>query len=391
MMPLLPISTLAAVRRRLAQIKQSPHAGRGIRWGLGVAALAAVAALTFGSDTGVFENLSKGGAAALETSSPVKGRLPSFDGAVEWLNSPALTGEQLRGKVVLVDFWTYSCINCIRTLPYIQAWAKKYKDEGLVVIGVHTPEFAFEKKIANVRRAVSDFKIAYPVAVDNDFKIWRAFDNSYWPALYFVDAKGQIRHQQFGEGNYEKSERVIQELLREQSAEPAKVTTDAVPPEAKGAEAAPDLRNLRSGETYLGSRQTSNFVSPQVLKTGAAQDYSVGAPRLNEWGLIGNWTVDPEQASLNRAGGSIVYRFSARDLHLVLGPGADGQPVRFQVKIDGKAPGASHGADIDADGNGTVTATRLYQLVRQEGRVEDRTFEIRFLDPGVEAFVFTFG
>ncbi|MDB5533246.1 MAG: dipZ, partial [Hyphomicrobiales bacterium] len=304
-MPLLLISSLVALivgERILAWMMPSLGVGERVRRALGMAVLAGVAAIAFGLfysgtatlEQGMPDNFGQQAAAEpgrpFHSNLPVKGRLPSLDGAVEWLNSPPLSSEQLRGKVVLVDFWTYSCINCIRTLPYVQAWAAKYKDQGLVVIGVHTPEFAFEKKIGNVKKAVGDFKIAYPVAIDNNFKVWRAFDNSYWPALYFVDAKGQIRHQQFGEGNYEKSEKVIQELLRELSAETAAtVTTDPVAPDAKGAEAAPDLRNLRSGETYLGSRQASNFVSPQGLKAGA-RDYSVASPKLNEWGLIGNWT-----------------------------------------------------------------------------------------------------
>lgn len=290
---------------------------------------------------------------------------------------------------VLVDFWTYSCINCIRTLPYIRAWAEKYKDQGLVVIGVHTPEFAFEKRVGNVRRAVEQFKIRYPVAVDGDFRIWRAFGNSYWPALYFIDASGQIRHHQFGEGGYEQSEAVIQALLKEAGAQ--KAGTAPVKFDTSGAQAAPDLDNVRSRETYIGYQQASGFASPEGLRAGTARDYTIAEPRLNSWGLSGNWTVDAEQATLNRAGGGIAYRFRARDLHLVLGPGADGTPVRFRVLVDGKAPGASHGTDTDPDGNGTVTQTRLYQLVRQPGKVGEHTFDIRFLDPGVQAFVFTFG
>jgi thiol-disulfide isomerase/thioredoxin len=308
---------------------------------------------------------------------------------VQWLNSPPLTAEQLRGKVVLVDFWTYSCINCIRTIPYVRAWAEKYRDQGLVVIGVHSPEFAFEKNIDNVKKALGDFKIDYPVAVDSNFKIWRAFDNSYWPAHYFIDAKGQIRYHQFGEGDYDKSEKVIQDLLAEAGSQKAK--GDLVVPDAMGAQAAPDLGDIRSGETYIGYKQASNFVSPEGVTPNASQAYTPGKPALNEWGLNGNWTVGAEQATLDQSGGGITYRFSARDLHLVLGPRADGKPVRFQVTVDGKAPGENHGADTDADGNGTVTETRLYQLVRQAGSVEERTFEVRFLDPGVEAFVFTFG
>jgi peroxiredoxin len=295
----------------------------------------------------------------------------------------------LRGKVVLVDFWTYSCINCIRTVPYVRAWAEKYKDEGLVVIGVHAPEFAFEKKIDNVRKAVEDFGIGYPIAIDNDFRIWRAFENSYWPAHYLIDAKGQLRYHHFGEGNYAQTEKAIQDLLREAGN---KMAADAtVAPDTKGAEMAPDLQNIRSGETYLGYQRSANFVSPQGLVWDTPRDYSVSDPGFNEWGLSGRWTIGAEKAVLDNAGGGVAYRFSARDLHLVLGPAAGGKPVRFKVTVDGKAPGKDHGADIDADGNGTVTTTKLYQLVRQSNDVEARNFEIRFLDPGAEAYAFTFG
>jgi cytochrome c biogenesis protein CcdA/thiol-disulfide isomerase/thioredoxin len=409
--------------RVFAAMKRSLVAGEWIRRGLGVAVLSGVATIGLGADTGLLTRFSSGRTSTLEqalldafnsnrqepsmvasnrmvlaandasqpfeSGLPREGRFPSLDGAVEWLNSPPLSVEQLRGKVVLVDFWTYSCINCIRTLPYIRAWAEKYADQGLVVIGVHAPEFAFEKQIGNVRQAIKDFQIGFPVAVDNDFKIWRAFDNNYWPAQYFIDAKGQIRYHQSGEGDYDKSEKVIQDLLAE--AGNRKPVSGAATPDAKGAQAAPDLGNIRSGETYIGYRQAANFISPEGMKRNAARDYTTGKPGLNEWSLAGNWTVGPEQATLDQPGGAITYRFSARDLHLVLSPNADGRPVRFQVKVDGKAPGESHGTDVDAEGSGAVTQTRLYQLVRQAGDVEERTFEIRFLDPGVEAFVFTFG
>jgi Redoxin. len=266
---------------------------------------------------------------------------------------------------------------------------KKYKDQGLVVIGVHTPEFAFEKKIENVKRGVTDFDLPYPVAVDNNFKIWRAFSNSYWPAHYFIDANGQIRHHHFGEGEHEESERVIQDLL----AEAGKLNTEnsVVKLDTRGAEAAPDLGSIQSQETYIGYQRASNFVSPEGVKNDAERTYSAGQPRLNEWSLQGKWTVGAEQATLNQEGGGLTYRFRARDLHLVLGSSTDGKPIRFNIKIDGRVPGESHGADVDAAGNGTVTQTRLYQLVRQAGDVRERTFEIWFLDPGLEAFVFTFG
>lgn len=406
--------------RVFAAMKRSLGLGERLRQGLGVAVLAGVAAIALGFDTGLLARLSYASTTTLEQSLldrlhgesgearvsaapaandpqpayrsdlPVEGTFPSLDGAVEWLNSKPLTVEQLRGKVVLVDFWTYSCINCIRTVPYVRAWAEKYRDQGLVVIGVHAPEFAFEKRIDNVKRAVKDFGIGYPVAIDNDFAIWRAFANSYWPAHYFIDAEGRIRHHHFGEGDHAQSERVIQELLAE-AAGRRKGDGGLVTPNAKGAEAAPDFANLQSGEDYVGYMRAGNFISPEGVAADEARDYTVGRPRLNQWGLAGNWTVGAEQATLNRAGGGIAYRFSARDLHLVLGPGAGGKKVRFQVKVDGVAPGSDHGSDVDPDGNGTVSETRLYQLVRQSADVRDRTFEIRFLDPGVEAFVFTFG
>ncbi|WEX91355.1 cytochrome c biogenesis protein DipZ [Sinorhizobium garamanticum] len=408
--------------RVFAAMKRSLGLGERLRQGLGITVLAGVAAIALGLDTGLLARLSYAGTTNLEqallnrlradasgattvdraaspadrqqqtyrSSLPVEGILPPLDGAVEWLNSKPLTVEALRGKVVLIDFWTYSCINCIRTIPYVRAWAEKYRDQGLVVIGVHAPEFAFEKSIDNVKRAVRDFKIGYPVAIDNDFAIWRAFGNSYWPAHYFIDAKGQIRHHHFGEGDYEQSERVIQDLLAEAAGD-RRAGSGLVRPEVKGAEAAPDFANLQSGEDYVGYMRAANFVSPEGVAADEPRDYTSGKPRLNQWGLAGNWTVGPEQATLNRAGGGITYKFSARDLHLVLGPGAGGRKVRFQVKVDGVAPGPDHGADIDRDGNGAVSETRLYQLVRQSGEVRERTFEIRFLDPGVEAFVFTFG
>ncbi|MBY5590026.1 cytochrome c biogenesis protein DipZ [Rhizobium leguminosarum] len=411
--------------RIFTAMKRSLGVGDRIRQGLGAAVLAGVAVIALGLDTSLLARLSYASTTSLEqavldrlhakrlsgasselasnevmiaaadaknpfrSDLPVEGPAPSLDGAVEWLNSAPLTTEQLRGKVVLVDFWTYSCINCIRTIPYVRAWAEKYADQGLVVIGVHAPEFAFEKKIDNVKKAIGDFQIGYPVAIDNDYGIWRAFENSYWPAAYLIDAKGQIRYHHFGEGNYNRTEKAIQDLLREAGSQ----TTASAPvvPDAKGVEAGPDLGNIRSGETYLGYQQAANFASPEGLQADTAKNYSIAEPGLNGWGLSGTWTVGRDQATLDQPGGGITYRFSARDLHLVLGPGAGDKPIRFQVKIDGKAPGPDHGSDIDADGNGTVTATRLYQLVRQSGTVAARNFEIRFLDPGVQAYAFTFG
>jgi cytochrome c biogenesis protein CcdA/thiol-disulfide isomerase/thioredoxin len=325
---------------------------------------------------------------AAEESLPVEGDAPSLSGAVQWLNSPPLTMEALKGKVVLVDFWTYSCINCLRAIPYVRAWAEKYRDQGLVVIGVHAPEFAFEKNVDNVRKAVSDLKIDYPVAIDNDYAIWRAFQNQYWPAHYFIDAQGRIRHHHFGEGDYDGSERVIQQLLAEagKSASAGLVTVNA-----SGVEAASDMKDVQSPETYVGYLRSENFVSNGGAVPDARHLYELQAPRLNEWGVSGDWTIGGESAVLNEKGGSIAYRFHARDLHLVLGPGPSGAPVRFRVTIDGKAPGERHGEDTDGEGLGVVTQQRLYQLVRQTGEVGDHTFKIEFLDPGVQAFAFTFG
>ncbi len=415
---------LSAGGKIFARMKQSLGVSERIRQFAGAAVLAGVAAIALGLDTGLLARLSyastgsfeqalleklhpKASVTGTEVASngamkiasdaarpfhsdlPVAGPAPSLDGAVTWLNSPPLTSTELRGKVVLVDFWTYSCINCIRTIPYVRAWAEKYKDQGLVVIGVHAPEFAFEKNVDNVKKAIADFQIGYPVAIDNNYTIWRAFENNYWPAHYLIDAKGQVRYQHFGEGNYRQTEQAIQDLLREAGSDMAQ--SGPVVPDAKGAEASPDLGHIRSGETYVGYKQATGFVSPERVKADAAADYSVANPGLNQWGLAGSWTVGAEQASLDKAGGGISYRFSARDLHLVLGPSPDGKPIRFQVTVDGKAPGADHGSDIDAAGNGTVTATKLYQLVRQSGDVTARNFEIRFLDPGVQAYAFTFG
>jgi cytochrome c biogenesis protein CcdA/thiol-disulfide isomerase/thioredoxin len=321
---------------------------------------------------------------------PVEGSLPSLAGGVEWLNSPPLTPDELKGKVVLVDFWTYSCINCLRSIPYVRAWADKYKDQGLVVIGVHAPEFAFEKNIGNVKQAVAKLRIDYPVAVDNDYAIWRAFNNEYWPADYFIDAKGQIRHHFFGEGDYAESEKVIQQLLAE--AGKGNLPVDMVSVSATGAEAASDAADVKSPETYIGFARSENFASPGGAVGDTPHVYSTGDLKpLNNWGLSGDWTIGGQSATLNKTDGAIAFRFHARDLHLVLGPSADGKPVRFRVTIDGAAPGESHGADINADGEGMVTDHRLYQLVRQSGPIMDHTFSIQFLDPDVQAYAFTFG
>jgi thiol-disulfide isomerase/thioredoxin len=321
---------------------------------------------------------------------PVEGELPSLDGATDWLNSPPLTPAGLRGRVVLVDFWTYSCINWRRTLPYLRAWADKYRAQGLVVIGAHTPEFQFEKNLSNVRWAIKDMGIAYPVAVDSDYAIWRAFANEYWPALYFVDARGQIRHHQFGEGDYELSERVIQELLIEAGATEA--PGDLVSVDARGVEVVAAWDTLQSPETYVGYERAEGFASPR----GAAPDERrvYAAPTrlaLNQWALTGDWTVANWSAASNEAEGRIAYRFHARDLHLVMGPVAPGGTVRFRVLVDGQPPGAAHGVDVDAEGSGSLTQQRLYQLIRQPKPIVDRLFEIQFLDSGAEVFSFTFG
>jgi cytochrome c biogenesis protein CcdA/thiol-disulfide isomerase/thioredoxin len=326
------------------------------------------------------------GASAL----PVIGKLPPLDGATEWLNSPPLTADGLRGHVVVFDFWTYSCINCLRALPYVKAWYEKYRDKGLVVIGIHAPEFAFEKDLSNVRREVKALGVTYPVAVDNGYKLWRAFGNEYWPAHYFVDASGNIRHTHFGEGEYDASERVIQQLLAEAGG--GNMPTDLVSATGSGAALASDEAHVLSPETYIGHSRADNFASPGGQVPAVAHDYTVPAKlSLNAWALGGNWTVSEESAAANAAQTHIAFHFQARDLHLVLGPGPDGKPVRFRVRLDGRPPGDDHGTDVDADGNGTVTEERLYQLIRQSGEIRDHTFEIEFLDPGVVGYAFTFG
>jgi thiol-disulfide isomerase/thioredoxin len=398
-------------------MKKSIGAGEWVRRGLGAAVLVAIA---LGADTGFLTNISVGGTTTLEqglldrlrpnqkaamtgpsttmqakpsdeanAELPVEELMPTLDGAQEWLNSPPLTLEALKGKVVLVDFWTYSCINCLRSIPYVRAWAEKYRDHGLVVIGVHAPEFAFERNVANVKAALGTFKIGYPVAIDNEYKIWRSFENEYWPAHYFIDGNGKVRHHHFGEGEYDESEEIIQRMLKD--AGNKDVPGGLVTVNASGAQAAADAGDVRSPETYVGYDRGNHFVSPGGAVSDKSHTYAAGEPQLNEWSLTGNWTVGPERAQLDEKDGSIVYRFHARDLHLVLGPSMENSKIRFRITIDGKAPGDAHGVDTDADGNGEVTTQRLYQLVRSTGTVADHTFEIRFLDPGVQAYAFTFG
>jgi len=320
---------------------------------------------------------------------PIEGNLPSFEGATGWLNSPPLTPSGLRGHVVVIDIWTYTCINWLRTLPYVRAWAERYKDQGLVVVGVHTPEFPFEKDVDNIRRAVKDMRIGYPVAIDSDYGVWRALNNQYWPALYIVDTQGRIRYRHFGEGEYDMSERVIQQLLLEAGAGRSHGLASV---DAKGIEVAADWDDLMSGENYVGYERTENFASPGATAQDQSHVYTVPATlKLNHWALLGDWTVEKGAIALDRPKGRIAYRFHARDLHLVMGPPAKGTSVRFRVLIDGHPPGPAHGSDVDAEGNGNLNEQRTYQLIRQPAPITDRTFEIEFLDPGAQAFAFTFG
>ena len=331
--------------------------------------------------------------AGLHTASvrlPVEGEMPAFGGATGWLNSPPLTRAGLRGQVVLAGFWTYTCINWLRQLPYVRAWAAKYAGHGLAVIGVHTPEFAFEHIPDNVGRATKDMGIAYPVALDNDYAIWRAFANHYWPALYFADAQGHIRHHHFGEGEYQQSEMIIQHLLAEAGS--GDIGQELVSVDARGIEAPADWANLRSAENYTGYERTENFASPGGVRPGQRHSYAAPAQLgLNHWALSGDWTMEEQATTLNTPNGRIVCRFHARDLHLVMGPAGPGTSAAFRVLIDGQPPGADRGTDVDDQGHGKVTQQRLYQLIRQRGPITDRTFEITFPDPGVQAYVFTFG
>jgi thiol-disulfide isomerase/thioredoxin len=356
---------------------------RDRRWFLTTAAMTMAAAQIGDASQAITES-------ARAVRLPNEGGFPSLGGATGWLNSQPLTPAGLRGKVVLVNFWTYTCVNWRRTLPYVRAWSQKYKDHGLVVLGVHTPEFSFEHNVDNIRWALKDMKIEYPVAVDSDYAIWRAFDNEYWPANYFIDAKGHIRHHQFGEGEYLQGEAVIQQLLAEAGFDGFNREPDVV--NAYGAEVGADLGNLRSSETYVGYEQTKNFASPHGAAWNKSHTYSFPVRLdLNSWALAGNWTSGKEGVALNRSDGRIAYRFHARDLNLVMGPSTQGKSVRFRVLLDGHPPAAAHGADIDDQGNGIVVEQRLYQLIRQREQIADRQFEIQFIDAGAEAFDFTFG
>jgi cytochrome c biogenesis protein CcdA/thiol-disulfide isomerase/thioredoxin len=393
-----------------ALMKRSLGAGEWLRRGLGALVLCGVAAIALGLDTGLLTRVSLASTGGIEQKLldavrpapvsaaavvkpgeplPVEGELPSLAGATQWLNSPPLSAQSLRGKVVLVDFWTYSCINCLRALPYVRGWADKYKDHGLVVIGVHAPEFAFEKDPANVAKAVKDLGVDYPVALDNRYAIWQGFNNQYWPAHYFIDAQGRIRHHHFGEGGYQESEDVIRQLLAD--AGHKDLPGGYVRADRRGVEAADSGDATRSPETYVGYARARNFVGGRVAHDEAWNYRAPDALGTNQWSLDGRWNVHAENAQLLQAGGRIVYRFRGRDLHLVLGPAGDGKPVRFRITLDGKAPGADHGMDTDAEGNGVITSQRLYQLVRQANGSGERVFEITFLDPGAQAFAFTFG
>jgi cytochrome c biogenesis protein CcdA/thiol-disulfide isomerase/thioredoxin len=416
--------------RIFAALKRSLGLGEWVRRTLGVAVLLAVVAIALGWDSSVLTRMSLAGTNRLEQTlidairpdavvhggdatiamsnsmtgaptmmmsakhsdePPIEGEIPSLSGATAWLNSPPLMPEKLRGKVVLVDFWTYSCINCLRALPYVKAWYDKYRDHGLVIIGVHAPEFAFEKDLRNVSRAVADLGITYPVALDDNYAIWQGFNNQYWPAHYFIDATGHIRGHHFGEGDYQESEQTIRRLLADAGYENLPLlgieTGHAV-----GVEAAADEAHDQSPETYIGYARASNFRSPGGLIPDRAERYTAAASlNLNQWSLAGKWVVDREKAVLIAAPGRIAYRFQARDLHLVLGPGANGKPVRFRVQLDGADPGPNHGADTNPAGEGVIKEQRLYQLIRQSGDVGEHVFSIEFLDEDVQAYSFTFG
>ena len=316
--------------------------------------------------------------------------LSSLAGATAWINSPPLTAASLKGKVVLVQFWTFTCINWLRTLPYVRAWADTYKNAGLVVIGVHTPEFSFEHNLDNVRRAAAEMKIDYPVAVDNDYKVWRGFNNQYWPALYLVDGKGDVRHHQFGEGEYPETERIIQQLLIASSPHQSVPSSSRI--DARGIEAAADWTDLRSAENYVGYERTEGFTTPEGIARGSRRIYTL--PRklsLNQWALAGAWTIASDHIALDEPNGRIAYCFHARDLNLVMGPAMGARPVRFRVLLDGQPVGAAHGGDVDEQSVGVAAEQRLYQLIRQPKPIVDRFFQIEYLDAGVQAFSFTFG
>jgi len=320
---------------------------------------------------------------------PVEGRLQSFDGAVGWLNSEPLTPESLHGRVVLVDFWTYTCINWLRTLPYVRAWASKYRDAGLTIVGPHTPEFGFEHDLDNIRASLGWFGVDWPIAVDSDYGVWRAFSNHFWPAVYVADTQGQIRFHHFGEGEYEMTEMVIQQLLVEGGA--TNVPQDLVTVDPQGLEVSADWQEVWSPESYTGYGQATGFAQENVAMFDQPSTYTHAPVSLNQWSLDGNWTVTKLLARSNEPGGRLAYRFHARDVNLVMGPAEPGQSIPFRVSLDGKPPGENRGTEVDADGNGTLVEQRTYQLIRQQDRIDERTFEIEFLGAGAEAYCFTFG
>lgn len=398
-----------------AALKRGLGAGEWLRRGLGIAVLASVLVIATGADTGALARLSLASTNGLEqalisalgpahaspirlaaatrptANLPVEGSMPSLAGASAWLNGGKLTRADLRGHVVLVDFWTYSCINCLRALPYVEAWAKKYAASGLIVIGVHAPEFAFERNIDNVRAAIRRLGVTYPVAIDNDYAIWHGFDNEYWPAHYFIDAQGRIRHHHFGEGDYAQSERIIRALLREAGATNLPGGASAAV-QGVGVEKAADFPEILSPETYIGSNRAQNFVSPGGEITSTPHAYTApGQFALNDWALTGIWQVNPQSAQLVKSGGGLTFRFHARDLNLVLGTPPGSPPVPFQITLDGQLPGADHGVDSTEAGTGTITGQRLYQLIRLQHPDGDHTLTIQFLSPGVSAYAFTFG
>lgn len=368
----------------LAAIALRPSTSRNAEHGTATTEANAATPRTFASDTVVLSH---------------EGTLPELTGGTAWLNSPPLTKAQLKGKVVLIDFWTYSCVNCLRSLPYIKAWDAKYRQDGLVVIGVHAPEFEFEKVRSNVQASLNKLGITYPVVMDNDMAIWNAFHNQYWPAHYFIDVNGNIRHHHFGEGDYAESEQVIRQLLRDVKKSDLPASTGTMPAgdtsshvTGVGALAAPDFAHIKSPETYLGYSRAERFAAKEDARPDAVATYSTPSSLpVNAWSLTGSWNIQKEYAELAHAGGSITFHFDARDANLVLGPPAGKTAVHFHLTIDGKAPGADAGADVDANGNGTLDGDRMYQLVRQHGTVRDRTLTITFDTPGVQAYAFTFG
>lgn len=393
---------LFAGNKVFGALKKNLGIGENIKKALGLLVLIGVGLIATGFDRKILTQYSAANTNKIEQAlldrfskdkkvkqmADFEGKMPSIQTTGAWLNSKPLSNEELKGKVVLIDFWTYSCINCLRTLPYLTAWNEKYAKDGLVIIGVHSPEFAFERNYENVKKAVQDLGIKYPVVLDNDLSIWQSFNNQYWPAHYFIDKNGNIRAHHFGEGNYDESEKIIQMLLKETGKSPqigeTKINANDIGKQANDDE-------IGSPETYIGYERSENFNSPQNIKQDEAQNYTRGKSVLNSHSLAGNWIIEGQSATLNSNQGSIYYRFKARDLHLVLGPSKKGTPIKFRVLIDGKPPMANHGLDIDENGNGIIKDERLYQLIRIQGDIGEHDFEIQFLEKGAKAYAFTFG